>query len=220
MTREDEDDTMLMALADGELRPEEAGRLLSRVAADPGLARRFELYVQSRALACAALEEEAGPVPDRLVQAILAAPSAQVIPLRRPRWQPLALAASLALAAGLGYLAHRPAPAGGLAVAAAALGRTASGGEVRLADGTTARALASFATDGGLCRMIEAGAERGIACRSGADWQAVASIATGEGFVPASEAGLMLLDGLLSDLGAGEPLEPAAEAKALGVGRD
>ena len=64
----EKDDAMLMALADGELPAAEARHLLTRVAADPELADRFALFVETRDLVREAMDP--GPVPAHLVAAI------------------------------------------------------------------------------------------------------------------------------------------------------
>lgn len=224
-TPADESDEMLMALADGELDPSTAERLWTRIAEDPALADRFAGFADSRAAVRAAYPAE--PVPDHLIAAIMAAPApaATVLPFRRTRtvaaparW---AMAASVLLAVGLGgFLAGRglpPAPAGGdLATAAAALSAVPTGGEAALPDGTPARALASFETDLGLCRLIETARERGLACRDDQGWS-VALAVPGEqdAYRPASELGTGLIDAALDQIGAGAALEPEAEAALL-----
>ncbi|QYK41043.1 MAG: hypothetical protein KF887_16875 [Paracoccaceae bacterium] len=226
---DDESTIMLMALADGELSPEDAAPLLARVAADPALADRFAMFVATRAMAREALE--AGPVPDRLVQAVLAAPvGAEVIPLRpRPaaRLIPMALAASLALAVGIGgFLAGRtaaPGMAGGDPAerAATALAALPTGSE-GVFDGGTARVLGSYGTDLGLCRLLDLSiddgrSERAVVCRGDDGWAVALAVTSGaaESFVPASETAVELVDGLLDRIGAGAALDPVAEAAAL-----
>ncbi|WP_411840186.1 anti-sigma factor family protein [Paracoccus sp. ME4] len=219
----DESDEMLMALADGELDPTTAERLWTRIAEDPALADRFARFADSRAALRAAYPAE--PVPDHLIAAIMAAetPAATVVPFRPRavaspvRW---AMAASVLLAVGLGgFLIGRglpQAPGGGLAIAAAALSAVPTGGEALLPDGTPARALASFETDLGLCRLIETTAERGLTCRDADGWSvALAVPGAQDDYRPASELGTGLIDAALDQIGAGAALDPAAEAALL-----
>jgi surface antigen len=72
-------DERLMALADGELGGDEALALRARIAADPSLAERFALFVETRALLAAedgAAEEQNDPGLARLAAAIHAADKA------------------------------------------------------------------------------------------------------------------------------------------------
>ena len=233
MTRSEEvSDDMLMALADAELPEAEARSLRLRIAANPDLAARFAVFAETRALLQAAFQPE--PVPRHLIDAVLqsAAPAvsvapSNVVPLRRsaatalPRWG-MALAASLVLAVGAaGFLTGRGAApvmmASGPEAAAAALADLPTGGEVTLADGTTARALASYQTDLGLCRLIGTDTTRAVACRAPDGWAvALTVMATGgEAYLPASDLGTALIDRLLDDVAASAPLDEAAEVVAL-----
>lgn len=232
------DDETLMALADGELAPDLAADLRSRIAADPALAARYALFDETRQMVQAAMA--AGPVPDRLIRTVLdtplqrpAEPAQNVVPLTRPRrpreragWAPMALAASLALAAvGSAFVLGRAsAPATGTPaqVAAVALAGAATGQSADLPGGGTARVLASYDTDRGLCRLIDvappaAGGERAIVCRDGAGWAVALSVAgtSGGAYLPASDTAVELIDGFLDGLAASAPLSAADEAAAL-----
>lgn len=221
----EEDDAMLMALADGELPAAEARHLLARVAADPDLADRFALFVETRETVRQAMDP--GPVPARLVAAIEKAGAPQVVrlPLRPRRLAaPMALAAALVLAVGLGAVmtGRGPVPGGDPALAAAAaLAGLPTGAEAALPDGGTARALASFDTDAGFCRLIGVAgpqlAERAVVCRGAGGWTVALAVAEGGagGFLPASDDAVALIDGYLDSIGAGPALEPAAEAVRL-----
>ncbi|CAM3194981.1 anti-sigma factor [Paracoccus nototheniae] len=220
----DEDlDAMLMALADGELDDPTAARLRARIAADPALAARFAVFTDTRDSLRAAFPPQSAPDP--LIATIMAgAQPATVLPFRRrPALRPVAgwaLAASVVLAVGLGgYLAGRATPPGlaPLQQAAVALAATPTGGEAPLPGGTTARALASFDTDLGLCRLIEAGGTRGLMCRDGSGWaQALAVPGAGDdAYQPASDLGTGLIDAALDQIGAGPALEPEEEAALL-----
>ncbi|RXF73737.1 hypothetical protein [Hansschlegelia zhihuaiae] len=75
-TTPDVSDERLMALADGEIDAADARALRARIAADPSLAERFALFVETRALLAAedgAAEEQTDPGLARLAAAIHAA---------------------------------------------------------------------------------------------------------------------------------------------------
>lgn len=246
MTRPDEEsDTMLMALADGELDGVDAARLRARIAADPALAARYGEFVETRALLQAAFPPE--PVPDRLLAAVMqgpAAPSAvqqggagaaapaatpapapdNVRPFRQRAWAGpgwgLAVAASLLLVIG-GFWVGRstaPLPGGGADIGALTAG-LATGTEARLPDGSTARVLGSYQTDLGLCRLIARTDHRHLTCRDSGDggWAMVLSVQAGgaDSFLPASDMAAGVIDGALDVIGAGPPLDAEAEALAL-----
>jgi hypothetical protein len=239
MTQDDVSDEMLMALADGELGDAEAAALMRRIAADPAVAARHALFVETRSAVAAALRP--GPVPDRLVRAILDAPAsdtaapAQVLPFRprrslavQPaRW--LAAVAAVALmAVGIGgFLAGRATAPGTLAAApsAAAIGQMAAlpaGAELAVGGDATMRVLASFRTDLGLCRLAALsdpaqGESRLVACRSGAGWQLALTVREGApgGFRLASDLAVSTVDAFLDGIGAGPALGAAEEAAAL-----
>ncbi len=236
---EDEDviEERLMALADRELPDEEARSLRARIARDPRLAARYEVHVATARAVRAAFAP--GPVPERLMAAILSAPAegeggASVVSLdvrraRARRGSGLALAASLALVAGLGgFLAGRdltPIHSGGdpALAAAAALSGSPTGAEVILPSGGAARVLGSYETDRGLCRLLllEAAAAdtRSVVCRGPEGWATALAVATatGDGFLPASDEATALIDGFLDGAGAGPALDPREEAAALGL---
>lgn len=231
-------DEMLMALADGELSGPDASKLHARIKADPALAVRYARFTDTAAILRQAMD--LGPVPDHLIASVLTTPTGMpdsktdqtVVPLQgaagKPRilaW-PVALAASLVLAVGIGgFLTGRgmtPPPAG-LDAAASELAGTATGGSVLLRDGSTARALGSFETDLGLCRLIAfesaAGqADRAIACKAEADtWQIALRVTEGGAgmFMPASDMAVGLIDDFLDGIGAGAVLPPDEELRAL-----
>jgi anti-sigma factor RsiW len=242
---EDEEDLMLMRLADGELPEPEAAVLRARLAGEPALAARYALFTGTRRLtadAFAPVAEE--KVPDRLLAAVRAAaappaasaaapPTATILPFRRraARFVPLALAASVAalLAAPVGYLMGRPGGAGlgdplaaSGALVVAALEQDASGGERRDA-GRVVRVLATHPVEGGVCRdvLVEApeGAALGIACRDGGAWRLRASVALvgGEALRPAN-ADHPVIAAALERLGAAPPLDAEREAAMIGRG--
>lgn len=223
---EDVSDAMLMALADGELNELDAARLRQRLAADPDLAARHLAFVQTRAWMQQAFPPE--PVPDRLIATVLAgpdsaAPPANVVPLRRwfapaPGWG-MALAASLLLLLGGFWAGRSGAPQGIGADLALAAAELPTGAETRLTDGSTARVLASYATDLGLCRMIAQDSWRHILCRDGQSgiWDLALSVHSGEpgSFLPSSALAVQLVDQLLEDIDAGPPLDADEERRAL-----
>lgn len=142
-------DDVLMAFADGELDDPRAAEVAEAIDADPDVAARVAMFMQTRQAARQAFGSiMAEPVPARLLQAVAEGPSRAAMPLAAAsigrqvpppvtvanenlpgRWRPLLLAASAALAAGLiGYLAasgQRGAPdaLASLAGSPAALGR-------------------------------------------------------------------------------------------------
>ena len=224
----EESDEMLMALADGELPEADSARLLARIAADPALAARYALFANTRTLVQQAYPRET--VPDALRDAILAAPTpSRVVPFPAPRaslgW--LALAASLVLAVGLGgfFVGQGTAPLAAsdpAQAAASLLASTPTGGSVAQSDGGTARVLASYETDLGLCRLISldlasGGAERAIVCREAEGWTVALSVIAGsaESYLPASETATALIDTFLDGFSASDPLGGAAETDAL-----
>ncbi|NBB98401.1 MAG: hypothetical protein GVY34_09575 [Alphaproteobacteria bacterium] len=226
MTRPDEvSDEMLMALADGELTGADAQHLHRCINADPDLAARYAGFVETRALMQDAFPPE--PVPDRLVAAVSQGGTAQakVVPLRKRMLaapvRGMALAASLVLAVGGFWAGRESAPqvaaVGDIGAATASL---PTGDEMSLPDGTTARVLASYQTDLGLCRMIAQGGLRHVTCRDSATggWALALSVQdSGAGsFLPASDIGVGLIDRLLDDIGAGPALTSDAERSALG----
>lgn len=233
-------DDMLMALADGELTGPDASKLLAQIKASPELSARYAMFTGTAAALRDALDP--GPVPDHLISTVLTAPmggapeqpqDATVIPLRAkgkatPTWSvwPIALAASLALAMGIGgFLTGRsmaPVPAG-LETAAIALTGTTTGGSTMLADGSTARVLGSFDTDIGLCRLIavdgaDGHMDRAVLCRSEPDvWRTALAVSEGSSnmFLPASDMAVGLIDDFLNGIGANAAMNPEDEARAL-----
>lgn len=238
------EDSMLMALADGELPADEAATLHARIAASPALAERYAVFAETAAALRAAWDQ--GPVPDEWVRMIREAPmeagtatdDASVVAFRprntarvgmAPVWR-MALAACLTLAIGAGgFLAGQRSGTGpgdiaaGPLLAARMLEQTPTGGTAPLPDGSTARALASFDTEMGLCRLLSvetadaASTERAIACRTGDDWRVALAVASvgDAGFVPASDLAVGLVDDFLTEIGAGPALDPEAERAAL-----
>lgn len=149
-----------------------------------------------------------------------------------PRWQ-LPLAASIALLVGLAVgpllpwsgeettseIAMTGLDTPGLTTA---LSSIVSGDEITLEDGSRLEAIASF-RDGSdaLCREFELDQPTGqtlvsVACHQDANWSLRFAVAAGQsddGFAPASS--LQALDGYLTAIEAGEPLDLETEAAAL-----
>lgn len=251
MTRSDadrdaaSDDARLMALADGQLGAAEAAAVARIIAADPEVARRFAVFADTRArLAAAAAAQDDVPAALRArVAETIAAHRAAPVPAdppgsadrvvrpvfggrRTPAWA-LPLAASLALAVGLGagFMARGPGagPAGfDSAAVQDALERLATG-ETAATNSGDLRVLSSF-RDGAdtLCReavLQQSGGNGalGVLCRD-ADgaWRPELVLRqpyAEDGFSAASGSGA--LDAFLAEIGAGAPLDPAAEAAAL-----
>ena len=245
MTAERFTDETLMAHADGELDAETAQAVAAAEAADPEVAARVALFRDTAAALSAAHAARPAPeAPDALIARVQETlkrqgPGGQetILPftLRSPRraWVPSAIAASLALAVGLGAgLSLRdgmdPGPrAGSLAGletsgVAGALTRLASGASEQVATGEVT-VVSSFRTpDGTLCREFElaksAAETVGVACAEGASWGLRFAVATGgsagAGYAPAGA--LEALDVWLMGIEAGAPLSEAEERAALG----
>jgi hypothetical protein len=242
MTEAEISDETLMALADGELEPAESARVRAAVAADPALARRYALFSRTGELLAQAAAARRTAEPDPLaaglrarLEAARVQPSAPatVVPLRRPppAYRPMAIAAGLALAVGLGggwlaglslrdgdgglRMAALPAPA-----LSEALSRLPSGGRQAIPEGEVTL-VASFRNgDGELCREFELAEPAGptvvsVACRAGDGWQTRFAVLAGTadgGYAPASS--LDALDAYLGAIGVGAPLSPEEEAAA------
>lgn len=191
-------DETLMAYADGELDAATRASIEAAMQEDPDIAKRVARHRALREAMQGAfsgvLEE---PVPERLIAAArgqnTAPKGAVVLTLAREaarrktypgprRWQPAAMAASLALGFGLGFLAWQsrggliqPGPGGGL-VAKAALAEVLS---TQLSDDRSQALIAiahlSFrAKSGDYCRtfaLTGTDASSGLACLEGNDWK-------------------------------------------------
>ena len=227
MTHQDEmSDAMLMALADGELNDLDAARLRKRLATDPDLADRYLAFAQTRSWMQDAFPPE--PVPDRLIATVLkapdtAVPTAEVVPLRRrlnsvPGWG-MALAASLVLGIGSFWVGRTTVPQPGKFDPVLAMAQLPTGAETRLSDGSTARVLATYATDIGLCRMFAQDSWRHIACRDDQSgvWDVALSVHAGEvgSFLPSSAVAVELIDRLLDEIQAGPAMSADEERRAL-----
>lgn len=230
------DDEALMALADGEITGAQAERLRSRIAEEPELAARYALFAATARLAGqSARADPRAEVSGALVARVRAMGGMQespavgtVVPLRqrpRPAWHPAAVAACLALAAGVGagmFMARLPqAPDLALLGAAVtgALDSVPSGTAVALGDGRRLTPVASFRDGSGrFCREYETeGPETAafvsVACRDGETWLLQFAMARGaqaeRGYAPASAP--EVLDAALAAMGARAPMLPEEE---------
>lgn len=237
-------DEVLMAYADGELPADEAATLEARLSEDADLAARVRVFSASAA-ALQGLKHADTPatMPAGLEQALRArvasaaadapamvaadpVPAGNVVafPQRRvPLWTG-ALAATVALAVGLGagLLAGKgTGPNGNADPVFAALDSLPSGAATTLADGTELRMVASFnSSDGALCREYEqigqnATGQLTVACRDQGAWvpQLVVALGGAEGYAPASAPELLDLYYVQSE--AGSVLSPEEERAAL-----
>lgn len=242
-------DEILMAYADGELDAKTTRAVEAAIEADPEVAERVALFGDTaRVLKQAAQARPEPPLPDALMAKIdkafaqaktasdaRAEPVADVVvPLprrRRIEWQPMALAASITLAIGLGgglmlgRTSTPQAPATDFAVLStpavkAALNDLPSG-ENRQVAGGVVRPIASFHdADGRLCREFEfdesARAHVAVACHDDDSWAlrfAVIADVASDGYAPASS--LDALEAYLGSIDAGAPLSVESEADSL-----
>lgn len=245
MTGKEIDDETLMAHADGELDVAEAERVEAALRDDPELAKRLAVFTRTRdALKAAAEVRHAEPLPEKVVARARSAIDAsrvegspRVVPLVRPdrplRFLPVALAASLAVAAFLGgyflspnaqpsqqpdlhfAILDTPGLSDALGSIPAGQSKPLQGGEITL--------VASFRDAGGaLCREFELDTTTAmtvisVACWSGAGWDPrlalVATADDGTQYAPASS--LETLDAYLASIGASPPLSSADEVSAL-----
>ena len=225
-------DERFFAWLDGELDPAEAAAIDELIAADPELQRKAEAHRALGGTLRSAFDPiAAAAVPDRLVQA--AGPrEAQVIDFSarraraRPAWAPAqwaAMAATLAIGIVAGSMVN-----GADGPIARENGRLVASGE--LSEALYAR-LASAPSEegtrigltfrdaaGDLCRSFTDEGAAGLACHQGGDWRIRGLFQAGEGqqgeFRMAAGADPRLAE-LIDSTMAGEPLDAAAERKAL-----
>lgn len=226
-------DEMLMALADDELDNVTAEGIRARIDQNPDLAARYAVFAETSMTLRAAFAQ--GDVPERLVAAVRTAPIGEgrlhgqngpsVVPLRRRAAWPLALAASLAIGVGFGWLLQGelgPTAPMSLDEAAKALSDVPTGQAREVTGFGSARVLGSFETEHGLCRLIsvqpsQSAPGRFLACRDGSEWTVALSVADGprQGFSPASDVATEMLDMYLDTIGAGPALDAQSETDAL-----
>jgi len=244
-------DETLMAYADGELDAATRASIEAAMQGDPDIAKRVARHRALREAMQGAfsgvLEE---PVPERLIAAARGqniAPKGAVVELALAReaarrktslrsgWLPAAMAASLALGVGLGFLAWQgrsgliqPGSGGGL-VAKAALAEALS---TELSDDRSPALVAiahlSFrAKSGEYCRTFSlTGTDdsSGLACREGNDWKIKAlaespRAATNSGnFRTAASADSPAIRAAVEAVIDGEPLDHAGEIAARQAG--
>lgn len=256
-------DDLLMAYADGVLDDATARDIEAAMAATPEVAARVTMFARTAELLRADAARPAPPVPEALrarVEATLAAArqtpaaapapapagaailpflrrAASVQPARRGAAR-LALAASIALAVGLGagfWAGQTGKPQdgmGGLRITAldspglpATLASLPSGQVATLPNGDRIAAIASFRNGAGeFCREFEHDGADGrtlvsVACHSGADWDIRLAIAAPradtQSYAPASS--LETLDAFIATTEAGAPMTPEEEEAALGA---
>lgn len=248
------DDERLSAYIDGELGRAEAELLGRRLAAEPALARRLE---QMRAAdltaqrAFHAIDET--PLPRRLLDVVEAGEgrgaermsASNVVPLpargaRRFLQMPVAIAASVALAAG--FLVHDLIAPDTVPVSAMPVsGRIAqesglyrmletklSAEPVTLAGGTDGEVVLTFrAADGDWCRQFrlraDAAAMQGLACRQAGAWQMETASFRAPGppdgsFQQAGGTSTALETAVRARLGDRQPLESQEEIQVISDG--
>jgi Putative zinc-finger len=244
-------DEMLMAYADGELDAASRARVEAAMQEDPEIGKRVARHRALRETMQGAFSGVLNePVPERLIQAArgqTAAPKSAVVDLsaareaaRRKnsaalRWQPAAIAASLLLGLGLGFLAWhgsggliQPGAGGGL-VASAALAEALS---TQLSDDRSQVSVAvaglSFRDKSGdYCRTFSltgSAASLGLACREGTDWkikalaQAPHGAANPGNFRTAGSEDSPVIRAAVEASIEGEPLDHAGEIAARQAG--
>ncbi|NCQ24785.1 MAG: hypothetical protein COW54_04800 [Rhodobacteraceae bacterium CG17_big_fil_post_rev_8_21_14_2_50_63_15] len=238
------DDEALMALADGEITGPQADLLHARIAADAATEARYRMFVETARLARQiALNDPEAAVSQDLVARVRAMGEASVRPNSETRgvpnvvqlrpsysatWQPMALAASLALVVGVGaglFMGNSPSGQENPVLSAAVIEQLEiipSGREVALADGRGLTVVSSFEDAAGrFCREYEtvspeAGGYVAVACRGSSAWDLRFAMATGEesqDYSPASS--LDALDAFFVAAGAGEPMSLEAEVAYL-----
>jgi hypothetical protein len=252
-------DEMLMAYVDGELDAASRASVEAAMQEDPEIGKRV---ARQRALretmqgAFAAVLNE--PVPDRLIDAArgrgaaaraqtattpqsavadlsLSREAARRKKLPARRWQPAAMAASLLLGLGLGFLVwHRsgvliqPGAGGGL-VASAALAEALSTqlSDDRAADRVAVTGLSFRNKSGDYCRTFslnETNASSGLACREGTDWriealaQSPRAAANSGNFRTAASEDSPAIRAAVEGSIDGEPLDHAGEIAARQAG--
>jgi hypothetical protein len=238
-------DETLMAFADGELDAPARAAVEAAMREDPEIERRVAQHRAMRArlqTAYAAELDEA--LPERLLAAVRGTPRVPgaLRPVRgsaaRLRRQPLlAMAASLVIGVGLGYVVQRHSssmitndPGGGL-VASGALAKALSDqlGSERNPSAPVQIALSFMTKSGDYCRtftMTGPASPAGVACRRANDWQIrvlaqPSTDAPGDDSAAYRRAGSglppVILDAVQQQI-AGEPLDQNGEIAARRVG--
>lgn len=175
----------LAAYAEGQLGAAETARVEAAIAADPALAKDVAAHraLRDRLQAHFATVLDM-PVPDRLLDAVKSAPTAEVIDLsaaRKAKARTLpsrwimggAIAASLAIGLILGTQVSDGGPVGGASGQLVAQGALDKALTTQLASAESAqvRVPLSFRNeDGRYCRVFDTGTMAGIACRGDNAW--------------------------------------------------
>jgi hypothetical protein len=245
-------DETLMAYADGELDAATRASVEAAMQDDPEIRRRVARHRALREKMQGAFSSVMNePVPERLIAAArgqMAAPKSPVVDLSVARvaaqrknlavplrWQPAAIAASLLLGLGLGFLAWhepnaliRPGAGGGL-VAGAALTEALSTqlSEDRSANRVAIAGLSFRDKSGDYCRtfsLTQAAASSGLACREGSLWR-IRALAQSPGAAPnsgnyrtAASEDSPAVRAAVEALIDGEPLDHAGEIAARQAG--
>lgn len=223
------DPELLMAYADGELRPIEAKRVERAIAADPALGEEVARHRALRARLgghFAAVAQE--PVPDHLAAMIRA--SAVDLPTHRrsrrmPAWAPWSGAVAAALVLGLFVGRGMPGPGvvqtrdGRLYAAGALAG--ALDQQLAANDGAVQVVVSFRDRDGRYCRVFRSQPTDGIACHEAKGWALRQTMggsrASTGGYAQAGSADAALM-AAAQELMAGDPLDAAAEARARAAG--
>lgn len=236
----------LMAYADGELDPVTAKRVEKAVAADPALAAQVEKHRKLRETLRAHFDpiaDEAAPVrlagmvrgPAEVVSLGAARQAREAKEAAKASPKPVAansnwwrtfggVAAALVIGIALGVTSRSGLGSGGGSLATqnerlVAQGEMAKGLDTQLASKDGLVRLSFRDAKGGYCRVFEAGARSGVACREGADW-AIRSYRQ-DGRAEQGEyrqAGSASVMADAQAMMAGEPLDTAAEKAALAKG--
>jgi anti-sigma factor ChrR (cupin superfamily) len=246
-------DETLMAYADGELDSAARASVEAAMQEDPEIGRRVARHRALREAMQGAFSTVLNePVPDRLIQAArgqAAAPKSAVVDLsvareaarqEKPaaprRWQPAAMAASLLLGLGLGFLAWhgsggalvRPGAGGGL-VASATLAEALSTqlSDDRSSDRVVVAGLSFRNKSGDYCRTFYStgsDAASGLACHEGTDWrikalaQSPRAAANSGNFRTAASEDSPAIRATVEGVIDGEPLDHAGEIAAREAG--
>jgi hypothetical protein len=247
-------DETLMAYADGELDAATRASVEAAMQEDAEIAKRVAhhrtMRETMRGAFSAVLNE---PIPERLIAAARAqqtgAPRNAVADLAaareaalrrvsapRRRWQPAAMAASLILGLGLGFLAWHgsggaliQSRAGGRLIATAALAEALSTqlSDDRSTDRVAIAGLSFRNKSGAYCRTFSltgSDASSGLACREGTDWSIKAlaksprAIVGSGNFRTAASEDSPAIRAVVESSIDGEPLDHAAEIAARQAG--
>jgi hypothetical protein len=243
----------LMAYADGELDAETRASVEAAMREDPEIGKRVARHRALREAmqeAFSAVLQE--PVPDRLIAAArgpTVAPKDSVVDLSLAReaarqrvspaprrWQPAAMAASLLLGLGLGFLAWHESGgtliepgAGGKLIAGAALAEALSTqlSDDRSADRVVVAGMSFRDRSGDFCRTFSSSgsdASSGLACREGSEWrikalaQSPRSAANSSNFRTAASEDSPAIRAAVEGSIDGEPLDHAGEIAARKAG--